>query len=330
MLGEGVGFLPMVRVLRDEDLTGLVDPVEAVARMEEGYRADARGEVVLFPRARFEAPEVSLAWLGAAVPSEGVLGFRTYLHGATGEDRGQQSVLLYGYPTMEARAIFVGRRLGNLRTGAALAAALRLAQPDAREVGLIGTGGQARNALACIVPTLRPRRVVVWGRNRTHREEFRAWSERALGNPVELADRAEDVIEAMRTVVLATSADEVLVSFEAVHEPHLLLSISAYRRPELDPRILDAAPRVWTDSVVQASGPGTLFDTPDRRSKLRPLATGLADGSLRDSDTTRIVINTGAAWEEVLLGQWLFERAESAGRGTDLPLPDRPLGSAVF
>ena len=323
-------FAVMVRILRDADLRDLVDVPQAVACMERGYRADASGGVIPFPRSRFDARDVSLAWLGAAIPSEGVLGFRTYLHGADGGDRGEQVVTLYGHPDMRVRAVFLGRLVANLRTGAALAAALHLTEPDAREIGLIGTGAQARNALACTSTISHPSRVLVWSPHREHVEEFRDWSYRALNLRVEIAASAAEVVRSVPVVVFATAAERVILTPGEMTSPRLLLSISAYRRPELDYRILAAAPRIWTDSVAQAGGPGTLLDTVEGRRKLQPLGQGILEGTARDRSSTRIVVNTGAAWEEVLLSKVLLESAESHDRGTVLPMPDEPQGASVF
>lgn len=320
----------MVRLFHDVDIHALAHLPNVVAQMEGGYRADARGEVVLFPRNRYDSERVSLAWLGAAIPTEGVLGFRSYLYGPDGGDRGHQLVVLYGYPDMVLRAIFVGRMLGNLRTGATLAAALRLIEPNVREVGFVGTGTQAKSALACIVATSHPSRIIAWSPNPEHREQFQNWSEHALHVEVELRSNVADLVRESPTIVLATAAERTVISAEMVSEPRLFLSISAYRRPELDPSILDAAPRVWTDSVVQASGPGTLFDSEVRRQKLAPLGQGIADESARDSSSHRIVVNTGAAWEEVLLGKYLLKRAESNNVGIVFEIPESARGLDAF
>ncbi|NNN18182.1 MAG: hypothetical protein HKL79_07470 [Thermoplasmata archaeon] len=319
-----------MRILRDLDLQELVDIPKVVARIEAGYRADARGDVVPFPRSRFDARGVFLAWQGAAIPSEDLLGYRSYAYNAEGYDRGEQVVTLYGYSSMDVRAVFVGRLVGNLRTGAALAAALHLTEPGVQEVGFIGTGDQARNALACIASTLRPSRVLAWSPTLARREEFRAWADRVLGLRVELGQDAAEVIRSVPTIILVTSAENTIVTSDMVAQPKLLLSISAYRRPEIDVRLLDSANHIWTDSVAQASGPGCLFEPDARRAKLRPLGEGIADGSARDQTSTRIIINTGAAWEEVMLAEMMYELAESRDVGVSVAMPKERPGAAVF
>ncbi len=320
----------MALVLQDHELRKLLDLPKIVARLEEGYRADSRGDVVPFPRSRVDARGTTLAWLGAAIPSANLLAFRSYLYRSDGYDRGEQIVALYTHSEMELRALFVGRLVGNLRTGAAIAAAFHLVDPDMKEVGMIGTGYQARNALACLTAVFGSPRVVAWSPNPEHREAFRAWAREDLGIHVELAEDASGVARTTSNIALVTSSEEPVLTPEMVSAPKLLLSISAYRRPEIDLRVLDAVPWVWTDSVAQASSPGTLFEKGERRSRLRPLVQGIEDGSARDSRSTRIIINTGAAWEEAVVGQILFEIAESRGIGARVTIQKAAAEPRVF
>lgn len=310
----------MVRVIRDEEIREVIALPQVVSRIEDGYRADGRGDVVPFPRNRIDARGTTLAFLGAAMPSEGLLAFRSYLYNSEGADRGHQVVALYGQADMELRALFLGRLVGNLRTGAAVAAAFHLVDPHLREFGLIGTGHQARNALVCLEATFPGLRVIAWSPNAEHRVAFKQWAGSALGAAVELAPDATEVLRQAKAVALVTTAETPVIVSEMLSEPRLLLSISAYRRPEIDPPILERVPTIWTDSVAQASGPGTLFEKDEMRSKLQPLVRGLNDGALRDVQRNRIIVNTGAAWEEVVLAEALLELAVSRGIGTELDL----------
>jgi alanine dehydrogenase len=320
----------MVRILRDDELRDLVDIPRVVSRIEEGYRADSEGGVVPLPRTRTDTQGTTLAWMGAAMPAAGLMAFRSYLYRSDGYDRGHQIVALYGHRDMDLRALFLGRLVGNLRTGAAIAAALHLVEPSLRDVGFVGTGYQARNALACIALVLRGPRVVAWSPNPQHRASFRTWARTALGIGVDLAESADEVLERVSNIVLVTSSESPVVTRPMLRESKLLLSINSYRRPEIDVPILDEASVVWTDSVAQASGPGTLFEGESRRSKLRPLMQGVRDGSVRDGRVTRIIINTGAPWEEVVTAQLLYEQATERHIGSEIDLPPEAVDSEVF
>jgi ornithine cyclodeaminase len=319
----------MPRIFRDRDVDRLADRRNELEQMEAGYRADAQGGVLGFPRTRAPAAGVTLAWMGAAIPGMDVLGYRSYLYDSKGSDRGDQIVALYRYSTMELKALFLGRRIGILRTGAAVGAALHLAQPDLRSLGLLGTGTQARQVLRCAASTFRLDSVWAWSPNIAHRTEFQVWAEKELHVRVELGESAHQVLSEVPAIVLATSSEQPIVTPEVLPGPRLLVSISAYRRPEIALSLLDAAPRIWTDSRDQAGGRGTLFEDPSRYRKLRPLASEEDAAALRDSQTTRIIINTGAAWEEVLLAESLWQTALPNGGGVDLEIEREPTGSAT-
>ena len=319
----------MVRILKDDDLGDLLELPGIVATLEEGYRADARGELSLLVRRRADVGGRGTAWQGAAVPARDLLGFRAYVYRPDGYDRRQQLVAVYRLSTMELRGLFVGGRVGDLRTGTAVAAALHLAEPELAEVGLLGTGAQARNALTAMAAVFPLGAVSAWSRDPRHVAEFASWARTALGLEVAPAEGAREVVARHAALVLTTSSETTVVPREMVVGPKLLLSLTGYRRPEIDPGLFDRVDRVWTDSVAQASDAGTLFLEPGRRSKLRPLGQGVAEGSLRDRTRLRIVLNTGAAWQEVLVAGALLDRAEAMGRGIDLALPDESLSGTT-
>ncbi|MGI0128655.1 MAG: hypothetical protein ACREDE_02215 [Thermoplasmata archaeon] len=305
----------MVRILTDWDIARVMDRRAAVELMEERYRTDARGEVFLFPRSRTDAREVTLAWMGAAVPPADVFGFRSYLYDQAGTDRGDQVVALYRYSTMELKGLFLGPLLGTLRTGAAVVAALRFVRPDGDSLGLIGTGTQARQALACAASALPLKSVWAWSPNPERRERFQRWARETVRVEVRLADDPGRVLRETRAIALLTSSETPVITPEMMLGPRLLLSINSYRRPEIDPRLLEGASHVWTDSIEQARGPGSLFRTGQMGQKLLRLADPEGLRELREEMSTRIVINTGAAWEEVLLAESLWQSAERAKVG---------------
>jgi ornithine cyclodeaminase/alanine dehydrogenase-like protein (mu-crystallin family) len=294
------------RIFHDEAIDVTVDRRRAVARMEEGFRLSAEGAVTLFPHVRYDGRGITLVQLGASIPSADVLGFRSFVFDPKGFDIGQQVVALYRHSTMELRGIFLGARLGILRTGATVAAAIHLADPELGELAMLGTGVQGREALRCCAAVLPLRRVVAWSPSPDHRRDFQAWARQELGLEVEVGTSAESTLREVRAGVLATSASAPVLGTALLSMPTLLVSISAYHRPEIDPAVYDALDRVWTDSVEEAGAPGTLFASAERRKKLQPLWSGVSDGSLWDAGSLRIVLNSGAGWQEVLMAEELL------------------------
>jgi alanine dehydrogenase len=305
-----------MRLVRDRDIEDLVDRDRAVREMEAGYRAAADGSAVVFPRSRNAAETRTLAWLGAALPRLDLLGFRAYLYDDSGSDRGEQITALYRFGSMDLRAVFVGRICGILRTGAALVAAVRMAEPEVRDLTLLGTGTQAREFALTAARTLSLERMVVWSPTRANRERFAEDLSRR-GSRVAAVDSLEAAVRDARVVVLTTSSARPVVSSEMLRPDALVATIQGYRasQHDVDPNVYDRAEVIWTDSVEQASAPGTLFERPPLRSKLEALGRGAVSGRIRDSSRARAIVNTGAPWQEVLMANALLANAESNSRG---------------
>jgi ornithine cyclodeaminase/alanine dehydrogenase-like protein (mu-crystallin family) len=141
------------------------------------------------------------------------------------------------------------------------------------------------------------------------------------------ADSLEDAVRDARVVVLATSSTQPVVSPQMLRPDALVATIQGYRanQHDVDPRIYERADVIWTDSVEQASGPGTLFERSPLRSKLEALGRGAASGRIRDSSRVRVIVNTGAPWQEVIVANALLAAAESRAQGIVAELPS-PVG----
>ena len=103
-------------------------------------REMVRGGAVNRPRDRVRIPGATLHMLGAALPSQGVVGMKCYLTVRAGA---RFHVLLYGIETGELLVVMEADRLGQQRTGAASGVATRaMARPDADVMTLFGAGWQ--------------------------------------------------------------------------------------------------------------------------------------------------------------------------------------------
>lgn len=207
-----------------------------------------------------------------------------------------------------------------MRTGAAVAAALRLADPDLPSLGILGTGTQARQIAKCVVAARPLTLVEAWSPNSVHRDEFRAWASRELSVPVHLAESAAAVLRENRAIAIATSSDRPVVTPENLPGPRLLVSLSAYRRPEIATSLLHEADRIWTDSVAQATARGTLLNDTALAATVCPLADPAGLAALRDRGSTRIIVNTGAAWEEVVVAESLCQGTTGSNEVLDVEL----------
>jgi ornithine cyclodeaminase/alanine dehydrogenase-like protein (mu-crystallin family) len=192
--------------------------------------------------------------------------------------------------------------LGRLRTGAASAVAAKyLARPDARTLGVIGCGTQARTQVACIreaVPGIE--RVVAYCRNE---ERLAAFCREVDAEPGESHrdPAAQDIV-----VTITTSRDPVLRG-EWLQPGALVCAAGANmaRSRELDNAVLERAAFVCCDSLDDARlESGDLIEPVQQGvldwvevHELQEVVAGELPGRQSDEDIVVFKSNGLAAWD---------------------------------
>ena len=155
--------------MNEDDVARFLTPADAVAAVEDSFRRLAAAEIENVPRYRVRLDGGALAVMSAVDRGRGVACVKTYV--ATGDGMSFVVVLFEG---AETKAVIEADVLGRLRTGAASAVAAKyLARPDARTLGVIGCGTQARTQVACIREALPGiEQVVAYCRSKERLAEF--------------------------------------------------------------------------------------------------------------------------------------------------------------
>src|SRR5678816_4000810 len=135
----------MTLLLREQDITELLDIETAIAAVEEVLRDQAEGYATNRPRYRVAMPASQLHVMAAGDKRLGVTGLKAY----TASRKGARFlVLLYDSENGDLLAMIEGDRLGQMRTGAASGVATKyMARADADTIGIYGTGWQAESQL---------------------------------------------------------------------------------------------------------------------------------------------------------------------------------------
>ena len=182
----------------------------ALEAVEENLRKQARGDVVVQPRRRFELPKGFYHYMAAADYTGGFVAEKQYTYVA-GKIR--FLVLLYEMATGDLVAQIEADYMGQLRTGAASGVATNLmARRDARLAAIIGTGGQARTQLEAIAGVRKLELARAYGRNVARLEKFCADMAERLRIPVYAATSAAQTIEGADIVCTATTASQPVVT----------------------------------------------------------------------------------------------------------------------
>jgi alanine dehydrogenase len=117
-------------------------------------------------------------------------------------------VLLFSTANGEPLAILNDGHLQHMRVGAAAGVGARLlARPEARRVGMIGSGGMARTALEAFVAVRPIEEVRVYSRTQANRENYAREMSAKLGISVEPVANARDAVRGAD--ILASTTDSM-------------------------------------------------------------------------------------------------------------------------
>lgn len=237
---------------------GLVTMDDYITAVEAAYGDQGRDEFEILPRTSFtvEVPgrkrPGTLKIGGGCLKGVRVMGASLYSGGYGGMNLW---VTLYDCDTGKVIAILHGSIIGKMKTGATSAmAAKHLARADARTVGLLGSGSQARTQVLGLARVRSIRHLRVFSPNRENREAFAQWAAAAVpGLAAEAVDSAEAAVRDADIVVTVTNAKKPILQADWI-APGTHCNIVGAHDP--DAREIDTATlkrgRVIVDDLDQA------------------------------------------------------------------------------
>jgi alanine dehydrogenase len=317
----------MALFLDEQQVTDLLTMEMAIAAVEEALKQHGLGTAINNPRTRVRLPSGQLHMMGAALPTCGVIGYKAYT-----AFRGQARfhVMLYSTDTGELLAMLQADRLGQMRTGAASGVATKhMARPDARSVGIFGTGWQARAQLEAVCAVRQLQAIKAFGRDATRRQTFCTEMSQQLGIPVEPADSPEAVVKGMEVVITATNARDPLFDGHWL-EPgaHVnAIGSNALIRREIDDTTVRRSALIVVDSKAQARLEcGDLLGALERGlihweqvRELGDVVAGFIPGRRQASDITLFESHGLALWD-LAAGMAVYDAAKAKGFGRAIAL----------
>lgn len=318
----------------EADVVSLIDTRAAIAALERGLRAEARGAALNMtkthvawsvPSTTAEAPhQATLHAIGAAFPEDGFVGTKTWAHTPGGAS---PLVILYSAGNGRLLAIVEAFALGQMRTGAVSALATRAyAAAGADELALIGTGRQATSQAAAIHAVRPLRRVRLFGRDHARRRACADRMTAELGvEVVECATVAEAVHDAPIITTVTRARDPFLTSSMVARGAHVnAVGAIVPTGAEIAPDLVARATRIAADSPAQARRLArelsSVFDDDEAAwSRVRRLADVIASGEQRaaDDDVT-LMKSLGMGISDLALGIEVYRAAARAGAGRPL------------
>ena len=285
-------------------MSAAVAELQRVLRM--GY--DPEGDL---PRGILDVPNGQLLLMPAAV--DGAVGqkFATVAPGnpALGLERIQAVYILLDGTTLAPTAILDGTALTSLRTPAvSIASVDLLAQPDAGDAVIFGTGPQAVRHVEAL-QAIRPLRTVrLIGRD-PGRAAAAVEEARAFAPDAEITVGTPDAVRTADLIVCATTASDPLFPSDVVRDDATIVAIGSHepQKAELDPALVGRSQVVVESLRVATSEAGDVI----RAIEAGALSEGdlvtmhdLFTGAVAPAtDRPRIVKTCGMGWQDLAVAR---------------------------
>lgn len=318
----------MALLLTEADVKSILTMPLALEAVEASFRRLADGSATLHSRQRLHLPERAyLHYMAAGDTASGYMGLKIYTSSREGL---RFLVTLFDAKSGDLVALLEADYLGQMRTGAATGVATRLmAREDARTVGIIGTGLQARTQLEAVALVRKLGEVRACGRDAQRRERFAGEMSARLGISVTAATSAEEAVRDADIVIASTTSTNPVVEGRWLKRGAHINAIGANfpQKRELDTEAVLRCQVIAADSREQSrQEAGDLIqafaDDASRWERVRELADIVAGKVPGRSSPDQITLfkSNGIAIEDVVVAGRVYELARDRGLGRQVPL----------
>jgi alanine dehydrogenase len=320
-------------VLTESDVARVLSVADAIGAVEESFRLHASSRAAVAPRMALKLTGEAGAFriMAASLPDMGVFGLKT-LTGIPGRRRPGSTyfvMLLFDGGTGALTAMIPATHITGVRTGAAGATAVKyLARPDARVLGVLGAGFQARAQMSAIREVRTLDLVKIFDIDAA-RAAAAAKAVEASGTRARVVQSGREAVAGSDIVVSATTSTQPVVLGEWL-EPGVHVNAIGANSPakrELDVAamekgrlVLDFREQVLAEDgdIVEGSARGS-FSPGALETELGQVITGDKPGRQTPEDIT-IFKSVGVAFQDVAVASLVYRRAVERGLGTDLIL----------
>ncbi|MEE2900388.1 MAG: ornithine cyclodeaminase family protein, partial [Gemmatimonadota bacterium] len=257
-----------------DEIQRLIDVPQLIREIETGFVLYSEGKVTVPPVGflHFEDPpgDVHIKYGFVSGDEYYVLKMASgfYANAALGLPVADGLLLVFSQKTGELKLILLDKCwLTDMRTAAAGAvAAKHLAAQTVGDIGIVGTGVQARMQLEMLRDVVDCKSCLVWGRDpakvESMIEDLRAKdSVRAWGLQIEPAESLDHLVSRCNLIVTTTSARGPLIRADQVQKGTHITAMGSddHGKQELEAEVLAKADLVVADSLSQCVDHGECF-----------------------------------------------------------------------
>ena len=318
----------MATLLREADVERVIKMEPVIEAVSRAMRELGDGIAQNVPRRRVYPPGNVLNVMFASYPGSGYYGVKSY---SIGGGKVRFLVILYrqdGDDAGNVDGLIEGNLLGAYRTGAASGVAARaLAPAGPVELGIIGSGWQARTQIHAISRTLTLTRVRVFSRDPARRSAFVQELGEGLGLEAVAAETAEEAVRGAQVVVTMTNSGIPVLEADWIEPGALVIGAGSNipNKSELPPELVSRAEVVVVDQLEAAkleSGDLLLAEASghfawERAVELGAVLTG-NDPGRRSKDGIVLFESHGLALWDIAAGAHVLQEARRARLGTEV------------
>ena len=275
----------------EADVVSIIDLGDAVRAIEAALLAEARGDAHNMHKTHVVWETGTLHAIGAV--SSGFAATKTWAHTEKGAT---PLVLLYDSTNGSLKAIIEAFALGQLRTGAISGVATRwLANADAREMAIIGTGRQALAQVAAVAVVRPIERVRVFSRDAEHRKQFAARVREELEIDAHDASSIAGAVRNVPIVTTVTRAREPFLSASMISAGTHINAVGAIMpaAAEVANDLIARCDVIAADSVEQAKKLSSELAAVKNWDNVRPLSEVVAAHRIRSAEAVTIFKSLG-------------------------------------
>jgi ornithine cyclodeaminase/alanine dehydrogenase-like protein (mu-crystallin family) len=311
-----------ILLLTEDEIRQLLTMEMALDAVEDGLRRLALDEAQNVPRARCQTDHAMEHVMAASAKSLGYVGYKAY---ATSRKGTNFHIGLFDGKTASLVALIQADYLGQVRTGAASGVATEfMARPEASEVGIFGSGKQARTQLEAVCKVRKIRHVQVYSPNEDNRRRFAADMAEICQTEVEPVPRPEMAAEDKDIVITATTSREPVVNGHWIAEGTHINAIGSnfLGKAEIDAVTVRRCESIVVDSKDQARLEAGDFVQPLEDGsihwadihELGQVIVGRYTGRAHPQDVT-LFKSLGIAIEDLAVAVRVYAKAQAEGVG---------------
>ena len=260
--------MPVATVLELDEIKRLLDTTQLIEEIETGFVLYSEGKVNVPPVGflHFDDPpgDVHIKYGFVSGDDYYVLKMASGFYNNSEFDLpvADGVILVFSQKTGELKLILLDKCwLTDMRTAAAGAvAAKHLAPKTIHDIGIVGTGVQARMQLEMLRTVVDCQSCFIWGRDSTKvqgmLDDLRASeSIQAWGLDIQAAETLDDLVSDCNLIVTTTSAKNPLIRGDQVRKGTHITAMGSDDdgKQELEAALLAKADRVIADSISQCS-----------------------------------------------------------------------------